>query len=198
MIITIGRQHGSNGQQIAKALAARLNIPCYGKEIIETAAESSGYSREVLKSLDEKKVASYFTSSPYHFGISTGFNLNMQMIAAQFDAVRELAEKGDCIFLGRCADYILRKRPDLVKIYIMGDEEKRIKVLSERKNIDENTAAKLMKEVDKDRASYYRYYTDQTWGEAGNYDLCIDSLDIGIEGTVDVIELYAKTKLNNT
>ena len=197
MIITIGRQHGSNGQQIAKALAERLGILCYGKEIMEAAADSSGYSREVLKSLDEKKVSSYFTPSPYHFGMHTGFNLNMQMITAQFDAIRELADKGDCIFLGRCADYILRKRPDLVKIYIMGDAEKRIKILAERKGIDENTAAKLMKEVDKDRASYYKYYTDQIWGEAGNYDLCIDSPDIGIEGAVDVIELYAKTKLKN-
>lgn len=190
MIITIGRQHGSNGHEIATLLAEELHIPCYSKEILDRAAENSSFSREIFKSYDEKRVSTFIAPSPHYFGMDEGFRLNMQIASAQFDAVRALAEEGDAVFVGRCADYILRHRSDLVRVFIMADRDFRIRTLMERKGISEEQAKKLMKEVDKDRASYYRYYTDQIWGESGNYDLCLNSAHIGTAGAAQVIKSY--------
>lgn len=187
MIITIGRQHGSGGHDIARALANRLGISCYDKEIVDEAAEGSNFSREVVNSFDEKRVAPFIAHEPHYFGIHDGFRLNMQVAAAQFDAIRSLAEKGDSIFVGRCADYVLRGRDDMLRVFIMGDLPTRIRTIEKRYSLDEDQAKKLIREVDKDRSSFYRYYTDQIWGEAGNYDLCIDSGQIGTEGAVQVI-----------
>ena len=190
MIITIGRQHGSNGHEIAALLAEELHIPCCSKEILDRAAENSRFSREIFKSYDEKRVSTFIAPSPHYFGMDEGFRLNMQIASAQFDAVRALAEEGDAVFVGRCADYILRHRSDLVRVFIMADRDFRIRTLMERKGIGEDQAKKLMKEVDKDRASYYRYYTDQIWGESGNYDLCLNSAHIGTAGAAQVIKSY--------
>lgn len=194
MIITIARQHGSNGHEIARQLAEKLGCPCYDKEIVHQAALSSGFSKEILDTYDERRVSPYISAIP-HFGeINEGFKLNMQVVSAQFDAIRRLAAEGDCIFVGRCADYLLRNRDDLIRVFIMGKTETRVKTLAERKNISEEKAAKLLKEVDKDRSSYYRYYTDRNWGELENYELCIDS-SIGIEASADVIAEYVRKKL---
>ena len=190
MIITIGREHGSNGHDIARELARQLGYKCYDKEIIEHAAELSGFSKEIFDSYDEKRVNAYIVPVPHYVGMNEGFRLNMQVATAQFDVMRSLAEKGNCIFVGRCADYILRSRDDVVRVFIMGDMPTRIKTIMARKNLSEDQAKKLIKEVDKDRSSYYRYYTDQIWGEAENYDLCIDSGRIGVQGVVDVIKAY--------
>ena len=190
MIITIGRQHGSNGHNIGMLLSEELHIPCYSKEILDRAAENSSFSREIFKSYDEKRVSTFIAPSPHYFGMDEGFRLNMQIASAQFDAVRALAEEGDAVFVGRCADYILRHRSDLVRVFIMADRDFRIRTLMARKGISEDQAKKLMKEVDKDRASYYRYYTDQIWGESGNYDLCLNSAHIGTAGAAQVIKSY--------
>lgn len=190
MIITLGRQHGSNGHEIAKALAEELGWNCYDKEIVDHAAESSSFSREIFNSYDEKRVSSYIVPSPHYGGINEGLRLNLQVASAQFDAIRSLAEKGDGIFVGRCADYVLRGRDDVVSIFIMAGKEFRIETLMKRKNLSYEQAKKLLREVDKDRSSYYKYYTDQLWGEAENYDLCIDSSRIGVAGAVQVIKTY--------
>ena len=192
MIITIGRQHGSNGHEIATLLAEELHIPCYSKEILDRAAENSSFSREIFKSYDEKRVSTFIAPSPHYFGMDEGFRLNMQIASAQFDAVRALAEEGDAVFVGRCADYILRHRSDLVRVFIMADRDFRIRTLMERKGISEEQAKKLMKEVDKDRASYYRYYTDQSWGDIDCYDLCVNVGRVGVEGAVQTIAGYVK------
>ena len=190
MIITIGRQHGTNGHNIGMLLSEELHIPCYSKEILDRAARDSNFSREIFKSYDEKRVSTFVGPTPHYFGMDEGFRLNMQIASAQFDAVRTLAAEGDAIFVGRCADYILRQRSDLVRVFIMADKPFRIKTLMERKGITEDQAKKLLKEVDKDRASYYRYYTDQVWGEAGNYDLCLNSGRVSLEGAVQVIKSF--------
>ena len=190
MILTIGRQHGSNGHDIARALAAELGCPCYDKEIVDHAAENSSFSREIFESYDEKRVSAYIVPATHYIGMNEGFRLNMQIAGAQFDAIRALADKGDAVFVGRCADYILRNREDLVRVFIRADTSFRIQTLMQRKGIDEDAAKKLLKEVDKDRSSYYRYYTDQTWGDSAFYDLCLDSSRIGVAGAVQVIRSY--------
>lgn len=196
MIITFGRQHGSNGHDIARALAAELGYTCYDKEIVDHAAENSSFSREIFGTYDEKRVNSYIVPAPHYIGMHEGFRLNMQVASAQFDAIRSLAGRGNGIFVGRCADYILRGRDDVVRVFIMADKEFRLKTLMERKGISAEQAMKLMKEVDKDRSSYYKYYTDQIWGEAENYDLCIDSSRLGVEGAVKVISAYIEALQN--
>jgi cytidylate kinase len=194
MIITIGREHGSNGHDIAKELAQQLGYTCYDKEIVDHAAENSGFSKEIFDSYDEKKVSAYVMPSPHYTGMGEGFRLNMQIASAQFDTIRMLADKGNCIFVGRCADYVLRNRKDLVSVFIMANKDFRVKTLMERKGIDADQAKKLMRQVDKDRSSYYKYYTDQIWGEAENYELCIDSSKIGVQGAVDVIKAFVAAK----
>lgn len=192
MIITIGRQHGSSGHDIARILARELNLNCYDKEIVEEAAANSPFSKEIFESYDERRVAAYVLPMPHFGGLHEGFQLNMQVASAQFDAVRSLADRGGGVFVGRCADYILRSRPDVVRVFVYGSLQKRVETMMSRKNLTEEQAKKRIKEVDKDRASYYRYYTDQVWGETQNYDLCVDSGRIGVEGAVQVIRAFAE------
>ena len=192
MIITIGRQHGSMGYEIAHKLAEELGIPCYSKEIIDEAVANSPFSKEIFDSYDERRVASYIMPAPHLGGIHQGFQLNMEVANAQFDAVRSLADKGDGIFIGRCADYILRSRPELLRVFIRSDLKRRVEIVMARRGLDEEGAKKFIKQVDKDRSSYYRYYTDQVWGDAACYDLVIDSGRLGVEGAARVIRTCAE------
>ena len=192
MIITIGRQHGSNGHAVAEALAAELGVPCYSKEIVDHTARDSNLSPEVVRSYDEKRVSPFVAPGMQFLGMDEGFRLNMQIAAAQFDTIRRMASEGDAVFVGRCADYVLRNREDLVRVFITADHPYRVKTMMARKNLNEEQAKKLVKTVDKDRGSYYRYYTDQTWGDVNCYDLCINVAKVGIDGAVKAIESYVK------
>ncbi len=187
MIITIARQHGSAGREIAQELGKRLNIRCFDKEIVDEAANDSSICRELINSFDEKRVSPFIVETTQYPGMSHGLGLNIQVASAQFDVIKKLADKGDCIFVGRCADYILRERKDLLRVFINGDYEDKVQCIMKRQNVTEDVAKKKIKTVDKDRASYYRYFTDQVWGEATNYDLCVNSSKFGISGTVDII-----------
>lgn len=193
MIITIGRQHGSSGREIARLLAEKLNYKCYDKEIVDEAANHSDFSRDLIDAFDEKRMSAFILHAG-GYGLNENFRLNMQVVSAQFDAMRNIAEKGNCIFVGRCADYILRDHDDLVSVFILGDMDERLKCLERRQGLDEAEARKKIKEVDKDRSSFYRYYSDQTWGDAQNYDMCINSSKLGVEGTVQVILDYIKAR----
>ena len=193
MIISIGRQHGSGGREIARLLARELGIKCYDKEIVDEAAKHSDFSRDLINAYDEKRMSAFMLHAG-GYGLNENFRLNMQVVSAQFDAIREIASKGDCIFVGRCADYILRDRSDLVSVFILGDMDERLKCLERRQGLDEAAARKKIKEVDKDRSSFYKYYSDQVWGDAQNYDLCINSSRLGVEGTVKVIMDYIQTR----
>lgn len=193
MIISIGRQHGSGGREIARLLARELGIKCYDKEIVDEAAKHSDFSRDLINAYDEKRMSAFMLHAG-GYGLNENFRLNMQVVSAQFDAIREIASKGDCIFVGRCADYILRDHSDLVSVFILGDMDERLKCLERRQGLDVATARKKIKEVDKDRSSFYKYYSDQVWGDAQNYDLCINSSRLGVEGTVKVIMDYIKTR----
>ena len=193
MIITIGRQHGSSGREIARLLAEKLNYKCYDKEIVDEAANHSDFSRDLIDAFDEKRMSAFILHAG-GYGLNENFRLNMQVVSAQFDAMRNIAEKGNCIFVGRCADYILRDHDDLVSVFILGDMDERLKCLERRQGLDEIEARKKIKEVDKDRSSFYRYYSDQTWGDAQNYDMCINSSKLGVEGTVQVILDYIKVR----
>ena len=192
MIVTIGREHGSNGHLVARALGEALGYDCYDKEIVDHTAENSNFSREVLHTFDEKRVSPYIVPIPHYLGLNESFRLNMQLASAQFDVIRSLADKDNCIFVGRCADYVLRNRRNVVKVFVMADEDFRIRTMMERRDLSEDAAKKLIRQVDKDRASYYKYYTDQIWGERENYDLVINSGRVGVDGAVKVIVSYVE------
>lgn len=190
MIITLGRQHGSNGHDIARALAKELDYRCFDKEIVEEAAENSHFSKEIFDSYDEKRVNAYIVPVPHYVGMNEGFRLNMQVATAQFDVMRSLAEKGNLHLRGPLRGLYPGATATMLCACSSWATCRPHQDHHGAQNLSEDQAKKLIKEVDKDRSSYYRYYTDQIWGEAENYDLCIDSGRIGVQGVVDVIKAY--------
>lgn len=185
-IITIGREFGSGGKEIGKTVAEKLGIPCYDKEIVEQVAIESGLLREEV----EKK-GEYLSASGKMSTIFTLYNLYSNMTKddiiwhAQVKVIKELAEKGPCVIIGRCADYILRERNDVYNIFIYSDKDKRVERI--QKLYPEISAEKLIKDKDKKRAAYYQHFTEMEWGEARHYDLCLNSAALGIDKCVDII-----------
>ena len=204
-IYTIGRQFGSGGRQVGKALAERLGIPYYDKELLAMAAKDSGFSEELFHSADEKPASSLLYSlvmGNYPMSSGTlGFNempLNDQLFLIQSNTIRKVAKKGSCIIIGRCADYILKGNPDLISIFIHAPLEARVKRVVECYEVPADRAEEVCLKNDKSRANFYNYYSDQKWGMCRTYSLSLDSSLLGIEGCVDEIirftELADKNK----
>ena len=200
-IITIERQYGSGGHLIGEKLAESLGIPFYDSELIKVAAKESGICEEIFESFDEKPTTSFLYSlvmDSYSMGYtSTGYSdmpINHKIFLAQFDTIKKLADEGSCVFIGRCADYALEDYPNVVSVFITGDEEDKIKRISELYDVDEAKAKDLMVKTDKRRASYYNYYSNKKWGDPKSYDMCINSSVVGPEGAVDLIMELAKKK----
>ena len=189
-IITITRQFGSGGHEIGAALAERLGIGFYDKELISLAAKESGIAPEVFEHADEKASNSLLYSLSmglYNYG--AGFSSSMgdlpvndKLYILQHRIIKEKAENECFVIVGRCADYILRNQPNVVKVFIYADMESRIKRAVDRREIVIKT--------DKNRANYYSFYSGQKWGQADNFDLCINSTKLTIEQAVDVIAGY--------
>lgn len=186
VIITIGREFGSGGREIGLKLSEKLNIPFYDKELILHTAEKTKIEESVIERYDEQHSFPAFSSSNV-FDIYQ-MPMSDRIYIAQADVIRDLAKKGSCIIVGRCADFILDDEPDCLKVFIfapMKDKiERKRSILSEKSDKEiENHITK----IDKKRSKYYTYYTDRTWGKASTYDLCINSSILGIDGTVDLI-----------
>lgn len=191
-IITIGRQYGSMGRQIGKKLADDLGIPYYDKEILKEAAKKSGICEELFESFDEKPTNSFLYSlvmDPYSIGFHNSFDmpLNHKVFLASFDAIKDIANKGPCVIVGRCADYALSEYSNLLSVFIYAQLEQRIKTVMERNDIPKDKAKDLITKTDKQRASYYNYYTSKKWGDSASYDLTLDSGKLGIDGCVAMI-----------
>lgn len=189
LIINVGRQFGSGGRLVALALGRKLGIPVYDQELIAKAAEQSGFSKELFANSDEKKnllALSSFIVDVGRFGSADNYMSDNQLFVIQSNVIRSLADKGPAIFIGRCSDYILRDRKCL-DVFVTATDEVRIKRIAERMNITPEQADSLMRKKDRTRETYYNYYTFGNWGVASNYDLCVDSSVLGIEGTADMI-----------
>ena len=186
VIICIGRQYGSVGRFIGKLLAEKLNIPCYDKELIIESSKKSEMSKDVIESNDE------VPNNLMYSVFQNGNPINQQVFLAQFDAIRALADKGSCVIVGRCADYILEDRENVVSIFITAPIEERVKRATTFYNFDEKKALKAIKKVDKKRKEYYNFYTNRKWGEASNYDLTLNS-KIGVDRCVEVIVKYVES-----
>ncbi len=196
IVITIGRQYGSGGHQVARELSKMLGIKMYDKEIIDLAAKESGISEKILKAYDEKPTNSFLYSlslGAYSFENSLlgtpSIPLVDRVFAAQANIIKDIAEKESCIFVGRCANSILADRPNVLSVFIHTDIERRIDRICEYENISRAEASSIIRNADKKRASYYNYFSDLKWGDATAYDLCIDSR-IGIENVAEVIKLF--------
>ena len=192
-VITVGRQFGSRGRDIGIALAKKLNIPFYDKELLRAAAEKSGLCEKIFENFDERPKSllysiamdSYMFSLP---GNGASDSLEQQVYLATYDTVRHLADQGPCVIIGRCADYALADHPNTLKVFINAPLEKRIETVMAREKLTREKARALIQKTDKRRASYYEYYSAQKWGAVDSYDFCLDSSVFGLDGTVELIE----------
>lgn len=189
MIITIGRQYGSGGKEIGEKVAQRLGYTFYDKEILTMAAEDSGFSAAAMEHYDEKPSGSLIYSL-YMSGAATSetLPLNQQLAFAQFNVIRKVAQGDNCVIVGRCADYILRERKNLVTVFLHAPMEHRVKrVMNDKAITDPALAEKTIKKTDKARAEYYNFFTHKKWGEAGSAMLSVDTSMLDTDGIAALI-----------
>ena len=193
-IITIARQYGSGGREIGERVAKHFDIPFYNKDLITLAAKQSGMSPEILEKADEKATNSLLYSlmmGNYTFGsqVSPIDNLpiNDKVFLAQSQVIREAADKGPCVIVGRCADYVLRENKNCLHVYVYANHFTRMDRIIKQYGVDPAKAADTLVKQDKQRANYYNFYSNQKWGNPENYDLLVDSSAFGIENSIDLI-----------
>lgn len=191
-IITISRQFGSGGRTVGKEVAAKLSIPCYDSELIEKVAEESGFAKDYIREHGEYTAhRTWFGRALNAAGGSGGLSNQDVIWIAQRKVILDLAEKGACVFVGRCADFILKGRKDLLTVFIHADDQARAERIVRLYGESEENPEKRLKDKDKRRSAYYKYYTDTEWGVAANYDISLDSGKFGIERCVEIItQLY--------
>lgn len=203
-VVNIGRQLGSGGRDIGEKLAKRMNISFYDKELINLASKESGLCEEFFEKADEKPsqtfIGGFFGNRFSLFTENTmpyaNYLSNDALFKIQSDVIRKLAAEKSCLFVGRCADYILRDYPRTVNVFIASSMEERIGRLMANNQVTEEEARDMIHRTDKKRSEYYNYYSYKTWGAAATYHLCIDSSILGIDGTIDFIEEFTRRKLN--
>ena len=197
-IYTIGREYGSGGKEVGEKLAAKLGIKLYDKELLQQAAKESGFCEEIFENHDEKPTNSFlyslvmdtYSAGSYSSAPFLDMPLNHKVFLAQFDTIKKLAEQESCVIVGRCADYALASDPDCINVFIHADLDDRVKRVSKRMNITEQKAKDMVQKQDKQRASYYNYYTCKKWGEAISYDLTLNASKLSIDDCVEMILSY--------
>lgn len=201
IIISIGRELGSGGKEIAEKIAERLGIKFYDKKLLEVAARESGLDTTVFENADERE-SHAFTGSVFsiHGAIAEIFSGSScmdadQLFAIQSEAIRNLAERESCVIVGRCAEYVLRDHPRMISIFITADSEERIKYIMKHDNVGRDKAMEIMEKGDKRRRQYHDFYATTRWGEARCYDLCINASHMGIEGTTKFLCNYIRQRL---
>ena len=201
LIITIGRQSGSGGKKIGEMLAEKLGVKCYDKELLAQAAKHSGLCEELFEKHDERPTSSFLYSlvmDSYSMGYTaTGYSdmpINHKIFLAQFDTIKKMADEGPCVIIGRCADYALEDYPNVVSVFIHADLDARIRRIARLYDLTDAKAKDTIVKADKKRASYYNYYTNKKWSDSASYELCLNSSELGIEGTAKAIEQYVQLK----
>lgn len=193
LIINVGRQLGSGGRIIAEMLAKDFGCKFYDKELLNLAAKESGFSEKFFEQNDEQKgfLRSFFGN---HIPFTSGSNFynnklsQESLFQIQSDAIRKAATEGACVFVGRCADYVLRDFDCAVSVFITANIEERIAQIAKRFGCGEETALKVINDRESERATYYNYYTGKKWGHSASYDLCVNSSLLGMEGTAAFIK----------
>lgn len=199
IIINIGRQLGSGGRVIAQKLAQEFDCQFYDKEILNLAAKESGFSEKIFEQNDEHKG---FLKSLFHMRVPHVSDVNFYksnisqegLFQFQSDAIRKAAQKSNCVFVGRCADYILRDMPNVVNIFVTADIDWRAEQVIKRHQCTKEEALKIIHHAESSRASYYNYYTGKRWGDAASYDLCVDASILGIDATEQYIADFIRKR----
>lgn len=186
-IITISREFGSGGHTIGKKLAERLGIPCIDQELIDQIAEESGLTKEFIQERGEYTKRGGWLANAFADRSLKGYSTQDYIWTVQRKLIEEAAEKGPCVIIGRCADYILQDKADLLKVFIHASVENRAKRVVEKYGEKNASIEKRLRDKDISRSSYYRYYTDVEWGICKNYDIALDSGLVGIDRCVDII-----------
>ena len=200
-VITIRRQYGSGGHEIGRKLAEELGIKCYDKELLDRAAKESGICKELFEKHDEKPTNSFLYalvmdtySGGYRSSAFSDMPINYKLFLAQFNAIKNIAEEGPCVIVGRCADYALAEFPNLISVFIHGDLERRVERIASKYDLTNAKAKEMIIKTDKGRASYYNYYSTKRWGHVSGYDLCVNSTALGIDSTVQLLKNYIALK----
>lgn len=186
-IITISREFGSGGRYLGEKIAEKLGWDYYDKEIIAKVAQKTGLSQKYIEQAGEYAPSKNIFAYAFVGRNQTGASLGDYMYAAQREIILEAAEKSACVMVGRCADYILKDRTDCLNVFICGNTEEKIKRIMDLYKVSRAEAEKLIKETDKKRSVNYNYYTEQEWGKADNYSICLNSSDIGYDKCIEII-----------
>lgn len=198
-IVTIAREYGSGGRECGKKLAELTGYKFYDKDLITLAAQKSGMSTDALNSVDEKAASSLLYtlalgSSIYNSGMgSVNLPINDKLFVVQSQIIKDIANSGEgAIIVGRCADYVLSERDNVVKVYITSDFDTRVNTVMKRHDLTQSQARDLIIKTDKRRSNYYSYYTGEKWGKADKYDVVVSTARIGIDGAARLIADYIK------
>lgn len=201
-VITIGRQLGSGGLELAQLLGQRLGVPVYNKELINEAAKNSGLDPSLFERADEQgsnllPLRSTAALSPDRFGasFSSGYINNDTLFALQSETIHSVADQGSCIIVGRCADYVLRERENTLNVFLTASIDERAKRVADLKGCSIRQAKSYISQTEKQRASYYNYYTFKTWGAADGYDMCLNSSVLGVEHCAEIVIAALKIML---
>ena len=200
-IITIGREYGSAGREIGYKVADYFGIKLYDKEMLARAAKESGICQELFETHDEKPTSSFLYSlvmDTYSLGYSAGsyadMPINHKVFLAQFDTIKKIASEGPCILVGRCADYALEDFDNVLSVFIHADMNAWIRRIARIYDLTDAKAKERIVKTDKQRASYYNYYSNKKWSDADSYNICLDSSVLGIDGTAEAIERLVEIK----
>jgi cytidylate kinase len=193
-VITIGRQFGSGGYEIGSKVAEHFGIPFLDKELVTKAAKDSGFCEEIMSNHDERPTNSFLYNlvmDTYSFGYNAAQFVDMpishKVFLAQFDTIKRIADEGPCVIVGRCADYALSERKNVLNVFIYAKDEDKTKAVVAQHNLEPSKAREMCIKMDKQRKSYYDYYTSKKWGRADSYDICINSSALGRDGAVRLI-----------
>lgn len=203
-VITIGREHGSGGRQIGKLIAENLGIECYDSRFITEAAKQSGINEKLFHAYNERPIDSLLYSVAMATSAIPNVNWEMrerslpeQICRVQFDMINELA-KTPCVIVGRCADSIIDEAVPKCRIFIRAELPDRIKQITQTYKVSEKNAEKLIKQTDKERASYYQYFTGRHWRDSTNYDLCINTSGLSKQEAAELILIYIAKQQGGT
>jgi cytidylate kinase len=191
VVITVSREYGSGGRYIGRLIADNLGIKLYDKEFIEKLAKETGLSEEYIESNEQKRNPLAILNNGYYSSLSNADELFVE----ESKLIKEVADKESCVIIGRCADFILQDRKNVIKVFINGNKENKIKRATEIYGLDKEKAEKEIKRIDKQRANHYKYYTNREWSNSENYDICINSDYLGVEKTAEIICEMVKEKV---
>jgi len=200
-VITIAREYGSGGRIVGKMLSEELGIPYYDRQLLQLASDDSGINELLFANADEKlkgtalfKIAKRVYNGELISPDKEDFVSNDNLFNYQAKIIRELAEEDSCVIIGRCADFVLKDNPNVLRVFVHADEEKRLERTKESRPMPEKELKKHIADVDKRRGAYYKYHTGKEWSDARNYDLCVDTSKIGYRGCVDAIKNMLEIK----